>query len=440
MSAGALAAYESALVDHRALLAPGEVGVVACISPTRAQAQIVENYTLGFFEASKVLRGEIAEVTADEIRLRNGNVICCLVADYRTLRGRTLLLAILDEASFLKDEASSASDLEAARALLPGLSTTHGMLCILSSPYRRAGLLFQRYRDFFAQDDDGVLVVAGPSTAFNPTLDQSEIAAARASDPTAAQSEWFGLFRSDISNFLSDELIDAALEHRPLELPPRGGVHYRAFTDSAGGVGQDAYTVAIAHKDDAGRVVVDVVRGTSGKFDPQTVTWECAQLLKEYGLRQVTGDAYGAEWVATAWQQCGVSYTRSERTKSEIYIEALPLFTRGLLRLPDHPKLLRELRMLERHTHRSGRDSVDHPRNGGRDDYANSACAAAVLVGVNASAFTHANMQRIIAECATRQAYRRPIGSGQRVTAEQMFGERKAGQMAQMANRRRYGW
>jgi hypothetical protein len=382
-AAGALAAYESALVDHRALLAPGEVGVVACISPTRAQAQIVKNYTLGFFEGSNVLRGEIAEVTADEIRLRNGNVICTLVSDYRTLRGRTLLLAILDEASFLKNEASNASDIEAARALLPGLSTTHGMLCILSSPYRRAGLLFQRYRDFFARDDDGVLVVAGPSTIFNPTLDEGEIAAARAADPVAASSEWFGAFRDDITGFLTDALIDAAVEHdRPLELPPRGGVHYRAFTDSAGGVGQDAYTVAIASKDGAGRVVIDVVRGTSGKFDPQSVTWEYAQLLKEYGgLRQVTGDSYGAEWVATAWQQCGVTYIRSERTKSELYLEALPLFTRGLMRLPDHPKLLRELRMLERYTHRSGRDSVDHPRNGGRDDHANAACGAAVLVG-----------------------------------------------------------
>ena len=49
----------------------------------------------------------------------------------------------------------------------------------------------------------------------------------------------------------------------------------------------------------------------------------------------------------------------------------LPLFTRGLARLPNHPKLLRELRLLERHTHRSGRDSVDHPRNG-HDDHANS--------------------------------------------------------------------
>jgi hypothetical protein len=35
--------------------------------------------------------------------------------------------------------------------------------------------------------------------------------------------------------------------------------------------------------------------------------------------------------------------------------------------------LLRELRLLERHTHRSGKDTVDHPRNG-RDDHANAVC------------------------------------------------------------------
>jgi hypothetical protein len=54
----------------------------------------------------------------------------------------------------------------------------------------------------------------------------------------------------------------------------------------------------------------------------------------------------------------------------------LPLFARHLVRLPEHPKLLRELRLLERRTHRGGKDSVDHPR-GGHDDYAN--CVRGVL-------------------------------------------------------------
>jgi hypothetical protein len=46
--------------------------------------------------------------------------------------------------------------------------------------------------------------------------------------------------------------------------------------------------------------------------------------------------------------------------------------------IPDHPRLLRELRLLERRTHRSGKDSVDHGRVG-HDDSANCLCACAVL-------------------------------------------------------------
>jgi hypothetical protein len=41
------------------------------------------------------------------------------------------------------------------------------------------------------------------------------------------------------------------------------------------------------------------------------------------------------------------------------------------------PPLLRELRLLERQTHRGGRDSVDHPRRGS-DDLANALCGCAV--------------------------------------------------------------
>ena len=144
--AGAVAAYESMLVHHA--LAPGEKGVVACLSPTTAQAAIVRDYALGVFTSSPILSREIADTTVEEIRLRNGVVITTLAADYRSLRGRTLLLAILDEAAFLHAETGKGSDIELARALLPGLATTGGMLIVLSSPYARSGLLFERHRDF----------------------------------------------------------------------------------------------------------------------------------------------------------------------------------------------------------------------------------------------------------------------------------------------------
>jgi hypothetical protein len=215
--------------------------------------------------------------------------------------------------------------------------------------------------------------VQGASRTFNAALSDVVINAQRASDPTAALAEWDAEFRSDINAFLDDELIDAAVDHgRPLELPPRRGVYYAAFTDASGGTGGDSYALSIAHKEGA-HLLVDVVRGTHGKYNPQQVTKEYAALLREYGLRTVTGDNFAAEWVTGAWRECGISYTRSELPKSQLYLESIPLFSRGLVRLPDHARLLRELRLLERHTHRSGRDTVDHPRNG-HDDHANAVC------------------------------------------------------------------
>jgi hypothetical protein len=401
--AGALAVFEAALTDHRTHLAPGEVGVVACISPTRAQAQIVKDYALGFFEASPILRGEVAEVTTDEIRLKNGNVICTLPVDYRTLRGRTLLLAILDEASFLRDATSSTPDIEAARALLPGLSTTGGMLVVLSSPYRRAGLLFQLHRDHFGKDDgdDDVLVVAGPSTTFNPTLDVGMLEAARQSDPEAAASEWFGTWRSDLAAFLDDATIESAVDRsRPLELPPRAGFNYFAFVDASAGR-HDAFAICVAHGEGQ-RMVADVVRGCPAPFDPQRVANEYADLAREYGCRSVTGDNYAGEWVAGAFRAAGVAYERAELTASELFLEGLPLFARGMASIPPHPALLRELRLLERRVSRSGKDSVGSPANA-TDDHANALFGALVLAGTHRSLVFTAEM---VARVAANPPYR----------------------------------
>jgi hypothetical protein len=82
------------------------------------------------------------------------------------------------------------------------------------------------------------------------------------------------------------------------------------------------------------------VRGTTGKFNPHEVTRQYAALCKEYHIAEVVGDAYAREWVAGTWRETGIAYRRSDLPKSEIYLECVPLFTRGLVRLPDHPKLL----------------------------------------------------------------------------------------------------
>jgi hypothetical protein len=53
----------------------------------------------------------------------------------------------------------------------------------------------------------------------------------------------------------------------------------------------------------------------------------------------------------------------------------------------NHPQLIRELRLLERRTHRSGKDVVDHGRNG-HDDHAN-ALAGALHLAANKSKYRY---------------------------------------------------
>jgi hypothetical protein len=370
--AAALAVYFALFVPRK--LSRGERALVLALAASRDQAAVVFGYIQGFLEASPVLAQEIESITASEIKLRNGVGIAVHANSFRTVRGRTLLACILDEVSFWRDETSASPDVEVYRAILPALMTTGGMVIGISTPYRKIGLMHQKHRDHFGHDGD-VLVVQGASARFNPLLTPELIEAQRAADPEGALAELDAEFRSDLAAFLDDETIDSSIDHgRPLELPPRGGyTFYRCFVDASGGR-HDHYTIAIGHKErTSGQFILDVVRGARPPFDPQTVTRDYAELCAQYRIRTVSGDNFAQEWVQAAWRSCGVRYVRAEQVKSQIYLECLPLFMRGLVRLPDHPRLLRELRLLERHTHRSGKDTVDHGRNG-HDDYINATC------------------------------------------------------------------
>jgi hypothetical protein len=168
---------------------------------------------------------------------------------------------------------------------------------------------------------------------------------------------------------LDDASIDAAIDYgRPLELPPRDGLIYRAFADASAGR-HDAFCFGIGHRE-GDRIVADVIRGRRPPFDPATVAAEYAALAKEYRCGKIVGDAYAGEWTTQAFKGAGVEYARSELPKSALYLESLPYFMRGAISIPNVPILIRELRLLERRTTRSGKDSVDHGASGS-DDHAN---------------------------------------------------------------------
>jgi len=153
---------------------------------------------------------------------------------------------------------------------------------------------------------------------------------------------------------------------------------YVGFVDLSGG-GQDSMTVAIAHREKE-NVVVDAIREIRPPCSPESVVGEFATLLKAYSITSIRGDRYAGEWPREQFSKRGIRYDLSEKSKSELYIELLPMLNSGRVKLLDHARLISQLCSLERRTARGGRDSIDHPPRA-HDDVANAVGGAILLAG-----------------------------------------------------------
>jgi hypothetical protein len=373
-----LATYIAALCEHSDSLVPGEVGVVLIIAPDQRQALIVLEYINAAFAAVPMLSALVASRTVDTLSLTTGISIEVRSASFRRLRGPSYLAVIADEAAFWYSEETANADTEILNAVRPGLATTNGLLTIISSPYARRGVVWDAWHRHFGPGGDPLILVAhGASRTFNPSLTQSVVDRALDRDPASASAEYLARFRTDIENFISREVVELCISSGVRERPPQANVRYLSFTDPSGG-GSDSFTLCIAHRERQGDiVVVDCLRETKPPFSPSSVVEEYCRLLKSYGVARIHGDKYAGEWPREQFKRHGVTYETAEHTKSEYYVDLLPLLNSRRIDLLDNARLANQLISLERRS-RAGKDSIDHPP-GGHDDIANACAGAAFL-------------------------------------------------------------
>ncbi len=386
--AALVAVYLACFRDYRAILAPGERGVVMVIAADRRQARVVLHYIAGLLDGTPMLAARVRRRTAEALHLTNHLSIEVHTASFRTIRGYTVVSAILDEVAFWRDESSANPDVEIINAIRPAMATVPGALLLgISSPYARRGALWDAYAKHYGKDGDPVLVWQADTRSMNPTVDPAVIAAAYEADPSSASAEYGAQFRTDVESFVSREAVEACVVPDRRELPD-AGVGYVAFVDPSGG-SQDSMTLAIAHAEarEDGRVVVvlDALRERRPPFSPEVVVVEFAATLTTYGVMTVVGDRYAGEWPRERFREHGITYEPAPSPKSDLYRELLPLLNSNTVELLDHPRLLAQLMTLERRTGRGGKDSIDHPP-GAHDDVINAAAGALVLAAQAASA------------------------------------------------------
>ena len=162
-------------------------------------------------------------------------------ASFRSVRGYTVVAAILDEVAFYRSEESANPDHELVNALRPAMATLPAALLLaISSPYARRGVLWHAYRCHHGQEGD-VLVWQAPSRVMNPRVPEALVAQALAEDEAATRAEYLPGSRPGrygqgpvIVERRPDASMSSARDTRPLSRTARTPSCLRAAACTAG--------------------------------------------------------------------------------------------------------------------------------------------------------------------------------------------------------------
>lgn len=375
-----IALYEASCREHR--LSIGQTGIVMVVAPEiKRQAKIVFRYIKAKLQASVLLKRMIESITQNCITLNNGVEIQVYPCSVGKVRGESLICFIGDECAYWRHEGIDV-DKDVLDSARPGLDFEYSKMVKISTPGPMSGEVFNDYTEYYGKENDDVLVFQGDTETIFPAFAEKwrkKFEREKRRNPAMYETERLAHFKASLSSMYDPAIIDKAVNRdRALELPPEDGVRYVCFVDVSGGGGKDAYALCIAHSKDK-RIIVDVVRSRLPKFNPLEYTKQSSELVKRYHITVVVGDKFSGDFASSAWEENEVDYEKSERTKSELYLDAEGSFNTEIVELPNKKILVAQLKSLVRQTLKGGRDRVDTYR-GDPEDEANVVVGAIWLL------------------------------------------------------------
>lgn len=402
LNAALVAVYTACRRDYASLLGPGEQAVIPIISSTQRQTRQVLGFLKGIVRLP-TFAPYVTRTLKQSVRFHTNVLVEVQPASYRSTRGDTAPAIICDEVAFWRSDETAQPDKEILDALRPNMATIPGALLLgLSTPYARRGELYKAYGEYYGRDAPDALVWNAASRSMHPTLNPRDIVRAWRDDPAVAASEWGPeaggqvQFRRDVAAYLDPDVLAAVTMSGRFELPPMPGIIYVAFVDVSGGI-KDSFALAIAHREED-RVILDCVREWRAPFNPSVPVKESAALLETYGVTYVTGDRYAGAWPHERYADHGIGYEVSERDKSDLYRDLLPLINTREAELLENQRLTQQLLGLDRRTAQRGRDTIAFMRRHSRsedghssahDDVANAVAGALVLAAEGLSSEPH---------------------------------------------------
>ncbi len=336
----------------------GEHAYIAIVAPVKRQAKIAFRFLRNFLLDSPLLKKYVLKIHKDEIELSNGVIIACWPCNLVTVRGSSVICAILDEVAFWQHEETSANpEAEVLDALRPSMATlSNTKLIKISTPFRKEGLLWDEYQ---RRNELGHFVWQLSSAEMNPSISAAFLEKQRNRGEEKFRREYLAEFTDHVSRWINSNVLDACIAKGTTELPPRKGVRFVAAVDPA--FKRDDFALCIAERANDGTISLALLRTWTGKPNEplgfEAVCREIARILKSYGINTLVGDQHCAAVIAQAFLKLGINYrefTFTTASKMDLFTNVKHLLLQRQIQLLDDPELLRQLRGLEEHRTSSG--------------------------------------------------------------------------------------
>ena len=365
-----LAIYCGLVLDSvfRCYLRPSEKFYIVSVANSQDQAKIILENIRSMILGS-VFKAEIVRETAELIELRNGCVFKCMPASGRSGRGLAIPVLLMDELAFAIDTDGSTGGSAIYKALSPSVAQfgNDGFIVALSSPHIEQGIFYDLYKQAIESNDPKLRAYNEPTWVMNPSISLEYLLSEKERDPEMFNVEFGGKFASNMSALIDSGLIEASIrQDKSKDAYPASKRLFGSYTlclDPAKG-NRDDYVAYLGHYEDGvyrGDMIkkFDATRIIDGKpqVDIEEVERWIMEIHNAYGLAVVVLDQYNS---AATIQRLESKINIRELTwtvpsKTAAFSKLRQHFTSGRIEIPNHPKLVSQLKnMTVRYTKNGG--------------------------------------------------------------------------------------
>jgi hypothetical protein len=334
-------------------LAPGEVATGLVVAPNLELARQTLRYIAGALAHPMLAGLVVGEPGVDRIvikRPHDGRRVAfeCLpaTAGGAAVRARSLVGACMEEAAFFRDKKSAVNDEDVSDAIFPRL-VAGAQLIIASTPWLQEGLLYRTWEDNYGDPKDAIAVRA-TTVQLRPEM-SALVAEERRRDPDNAAREFDAVpLSAGAGVFFDPNAIKASIVENTAAFTPEPGDEVIAAADF--GFRTNSASLVVAYRRGPRTTLVRVVERRPDTGKPlvlSVVVHEFAEVLRKYRCSNVLADAHYLDRVLEHASREGLSLLGSmdgDAGRSDAHVKAKSALGERLAELPNHPRLLKQLR------------------------------------------------------------------------------------------------